>query len=90
MLFFGEDGVVGLEAVFGQGGFIAAGSVFSLLRTTRPPCMRAGCGAVAYPLPWISMRKECQLDCRCAGAAMGKYPGEGFRDRGGRIRRRKP
>ncbi len=31
---FGEDGVVGLEAVFFEGGFIAAGSGFSMLRMT--------------------------------------------------------
>jgi len=34
VFFFGEDGVVGLEAVFGEGGFIAVGRGFSMLRMT--------------------------------------------------------
>lgn len=90
MFFFGEDGVVGLEAVFGEGGFIAAGNYFSKLRMTWPARMRAGCGAMAYPLPWISVRQGYQLGSRCSGVAMGKYPGEDSRDKGGRIGLRKP
>ena len=34
VFFFGENGVVGLEAVFGEGGFITTGSGFSMLRMT--------------------------------------------------------
>ncbi len=90
VFFFREDGVVGIEAVFGEGGFIAAGADFSMLRVTWIARMPSWGGAIAYPLPWISVWKECQLDCRCAGAAVGKYLEEGFRDRGGHIRPRKP